>query len=91
MIDRSERTHDERMGERHTLVLNREGVDPSDQETVRIEYERRPTGWYVRTPVDGDFWLFADANLLERDVKQLLNKKWCGFYTADPDPLTDRG
>jgi hypothetical protein len=51
---------------------------------------KRDGSWRVKTPVDGEFWGFADSSASERTVAQLIRKKWCSRYNVDPDDFTDR-
>lgn len=60
-------------------------TDDMDPETAVIRYRKRKDGWYVQTPKDAEFRIFAQPEAGERDVIQLINKKWDARY-GEPDP-----
>lgn len=68
-------------------VTRGDSLAPDEQEEVTIRYQRREDGWYVRTPENDEFWRFAHSDARDRDVRQLINKKWCRRYAVEPDPL----
>lgn len=58
-----------------------------NQATIR--YRKKGNTWEVKTPIDSEYWEFA-GDCKERDVIQLINKKWNKNYTTSPDELSDR-
>lgn len=64
-----------------TQYVNRDGDDSP------VYFHKKDDGWYVMTVENKKFWLFATPEASERDVRQLIRKKWCEDYTVDPDPL----
>lgn len=54
-----------------------------------IQYRKQGDTWEVKTPTDDEYWEFA-VDCKERDVIQLINKKWNRDYTTSPDDLSDR-
>lgn len=79
------------LGETQRITVTRgDRSDPyEEREEATVLYQRREDGWYVSTPADGGYWRFASADARDRDVRQLINKKWCLRY-GDPDDWTDR-
>lgn len=63
-------------------VVRSDGMDPK---TAVVRYREREGGWYVQTPEDAEFRIFARPEASARDVLQLINKKWDARY-GDPDP-----
>ena len=64
-------------------VIRTDGMDP---EAATIRYRKTADGWSVQTPKDANFRAFALSEASERDVKQLISKKWDARY-GDPDPF----
>lgn len=79
------------IGETQRITVTREGETEAyeDREEATVLYHRRDDGWYVSTPDDDGYWRFARPEARDRDVRQLINKKWCLLY-GDPDPWDDR-
>lgn len=75
------------LGETQKITVRR-GDDPLNPTGATIEYERREDAWYVKTPEDDEFWKFAQEQVHDRDVRQLVKKKWDRGY-GEPDPLDD--
>lgn len=76
------------MIERKTVDVIRTPAHDSegdDHEKATIEYEQRDDAWYVKTPVDEEFWKFAQSSARSIDVEQLINKKWDAFYGGTDD------
>jgi hypothetical protein len=60
-------------------------ADEMDPETAVVRYRKQEDGWYVQTPKDAEFRVFARPEASDVDVVQLINKKWDARY-GDPDP-----
>lgn len=58
---------------------------PTSEEKETVKYERRPEGWYVKTPADGQYWKFAEPEMDGRTVRRRIKQKWCDRHgSADP-------
>jgi len=59
-----------------------------DETRAIIRYVEQFDRWYVKTSEHDTFYPFAHSDAAERDVQQLINKKWNVRY-GNPDPLSD--